>query len=284
MVLALLAPDQGEHNIGSQYVSGNSLGGYGYGCQLPELVRKWRQIWSEAPGTTEPEAPFGVVTVAADGGWHGARDFGGFRWAQTANYGALPNPAMPNTFLAQAYDTHDPWWAGPRSETCAVCCPYTHSRGYDTRGNDTAAGAAAPECAAVQASLGGPQACAPYCEMSKVPYGKATVWIHPRSKRRADAAATRAKQSGALLRSIGLWVASRPRHDPGSSGSGSRAPPPGRSTAAHAPRAGRRSPRAASRIARVARGGSCFASTRARCGARRSCSRRTTRAAACCRS
>ena len=32
----------------------------------------------------------------------------GMRWSQTGNYGALPNAAMPNTFLAQAYDLGDP--------------------------------------------------------------------------------------------------------------------------------------------------------------------------------
>ena len=92
---------------------------------LPELVRKWRARWSavnpnpnhnpspspnpdpnpnptptptpnpkpnpnQVNGTTADDAPFGVATVAANGGWHGARDFGGFRHAQTANYGAPP--------------------------------------------------------------------------------------------------------------------------------------------------------------------------------------------------
>jgi hypothetical protein len=36
---------------------------------------------------------------------------GAMNWAQTANYGVLPNTAMPNTFLAQAYDLNDPWGA-----------------------------------------------------------------------------------------------------------------------------------------------------------------------------
>ena len=104
---------QGEYNLGAAHISGSSAGGYGYGCMLPELVRKWRARWSEVPGTTAVDAPFGVATVAANGGWMGARDFGGFRHAQTANYGTLPNPQMPNTFLAQGYDAVDPW--GERS-------------------------------------------------------------------------------------------------------------------------------------------------------------------------
>eukprot|EP01043_Picozoa_sp_COSAG02_P067195 COSAG02_NODE_10709_length_1877_cov_1.098988_1_plen_349_part_00 len=32
-----------------------------------------------------------------------------FRWAQTANFGVLPNALMPNCFVSQAYDLNDPW-------------------------------------------------------------------------------------------------------------------------------------------------------------------------------
>ena len=38
---------------------------------------------------------------------------GAMRMAQTASYGILPNPAMPNTFLAQAYDLDDEWGCVP---------------------------------------------------------------------------------------------------------------------------------------------------------------------------
>jgi hypothetical protein len=31
------------------------------------------------------------------------------QWAQTANYGVAPNPAMPNVFMAQAFDLSDPF-------------------------------------------------------------------------------------------------------------------------------------------------------------------------------
>jgi sialate O-acetylesterase len=46
---------------------------------------------------------------------------GAMRWAQTANFGVLPNTAMPNTFLAQAFDLDDPF----SNITCykAGCCP-----------------------------------------------------------------------------------------------------------------------------------------------------------------
>lgn len=45
------------------------------------------------------------VTWGAEGG----PNMGAMRWAQTGNYGVLPNVVMPNTFLAQAYDLNDPW-------------------------------------------------------------------------------------------------------------------------------------------------------------------------------
>merc|ERR1711918_340430 len=90
---------QGENNCHG--VMGNSALHSGYGCQLPAMVRSWRQQWSAEMGTTDPSAPFGVVTLAS-GGSEGGSDIGGMRWSQTANYGVLPNPVMPNTFLAQA--------------------------------------------------------------------------------------------------------------------------------------------------------------------------------------
>ena len=98
---------------------GSSLHGGGYGCMMPALVDLWRREWSRVPGTTDPRAPFGVVTLAA-GGSEGGSDIAGMRWSQTANYGVLPNAAMPNTFLAQGYDIGDPY----PSKTCYSmwCC------------------------------------------------------------------------------------------------------------------------------------------------------------------
>ena len=65
------------------------------------LVRSWRKLWSASTGTTDPLAPFGLVTLAPSG-TEGGNDMGTMRWAQTGGYGVLPNPAMPRTFLAQA--------------------------------------------------------------------------------------------------------------------------------------------------------------------------------------
>ena len=39
------------------------------------------------------------------------------RWSQTANYGLLPNPRMPNSFVAQVYDLGDPWAAKEKGWT-----------------------------------------------------------------------------------------------------------------------------------------------------------------------
>ena len=82
---------------------GNSLLKTGYSCLMPALVSEWRALWSATPGTTDHNAPFGVVTLASSGS-EGGRNLGSMRLAQTAGYGVLPNPAMPHTFLVQALD------------------------------------------------------------------------------------------------------------------------------------------------------------------------------------
>lgn len=97
---------QGENNCGGTV--GNSKDGVGYGCQLPVMVAEWRRQWSATRGTTNPVAPFGVVTLAAGGSEGHDMAMAGMRWSQTGNYGKLPNQVMPNTFLAHAYDLGDP--------------------------------------------------------------------------------------------------------------------------------------------------------------------------------
>jgi hypothetical protein len=116
---------QGENNMYSTF--GNSAKRYGYSCLLPVLVSDWRRLWSRTPGTTEPLAPFGVVTLASSGSEGGA-DLGSMRLAQTAGYGKLPNAAMPNTFLVQGLDLDDPWI----NTTCSdiKCCSYDFNASY----------------------------------------------------------------------------------------------------------------------------------------------------------
>ena len=53
---------------------------------------------------------------------------GNFRWAQTASYGQLPNEAMPNSFIANAYDLGDPWAKGCFGLGC--CTNWTNQAQY----------------------------------------------------------------------------------------------------------------------------------------------------------
>lgn len=87
---------------------GNSAGKIGYGCQLPAMVAEWRRQWSSTAGTTDPEAPFGTVSLAAGGSEGHPANMAGMRWSQTGNFGEMPNPAIPSGFLAHAYDLGDP--------------------------------------------------------------------------------------------------------------------------------------------------------------------------------
>jgi hypothetical protein len=98
---------QGENNMHGS--PGSSLTSEGYGCMMAGMVAAWREIWSAVPDTTDRLAPFGLVTIAPSGSEGASDHLSAFRWAQTANYGVLPNPAMPRTFVAQAYGLNDPW-------------------------------------------------------------------------------------------------------------------------------------------------------------------------------
>jgi hypothetical protein len=161
---------QGEYNVILNAVSGSSLGRYGYGCELPALVRSWRAAWAKTPNTTAPDAPVGVVTLAENAHWHGGRDMGGMRHAQTANFGVLPNPLMPNTFLAQAYDISDPW----TDKRCMAwgCCQRVQQKEH--REGDSCANHTAP--------FGGPAVCQPACA-ANLGTTSSLGWIHPRLKR-----------------------------------------------------------------------------------------------------
>jgi hypothetical protein len=133
--------DQGENDCHG--TMGNSALKTGYGCQMPAMVDLWRKTWSAEPGTTDPLAPFGIITLAS-GGSEGGSDIGGMRWSQTANFGVNPNPAMPASFVAQAYDIGDPY----PSKSCYgySCCWNRYN---------------ASLCA--KATNGHPELCDPYC-------------------------------------------------------------------------------------------------------------------------
>jgi hypothetical protein len=125
-------------------------------CLLALLKR------SATPGTTDPLAPFGIVTLASSGS-EGGPNMGAMRWAQTGSYGVLPSPELPNTFLAQAYDLDDEWGpdAGPCFDHTWACCP----KGYN-----------ATKCA------GRETLCQPACFNSSSYQPVAMSGIHPRSK------------------------------------------------------------------------------------------------------
>ncbi len=148
----------GENNCNG--LMGNAAQKVGYGCEMVAMVDLGRKSWSKIPGTTEPLAPFGIVTLAS-GGSEGGPDIGGMRWSQTGNYGTLPSLEMPNTFLAHAYDLGDPW----QDNACVMegCCP--NSRSFNKS-----------KCPSAQAS-----ACADACKaMTNTSYYMGP--IHPRIK------------------------------------------------------------------------------------------------------
>ncbi|XP_057604056.1 sialate O-acetylesterase isoform X2 [Hippopotamus amphibius kiboko] len=80
-----------------------------YNCTFPALIEDWRQTFhSGSQGQTERLFPFGFVQLSSY--LSGATPDDGFpqiRWHQTADFGYVPNPRMPNTFMAVAMDLCD---------------------------------------------------------------------------------------------------------------------------------------------------------------------------------
>jgi hypothetical protein len=65
---------------------GNEAMGTGYSCQMRGLIEQWRGLWSATPGTTAPDAPFGLVTLAP-GTDEGHPSIGAMRWSQVRTGG-----------------------------------------------------------------------------------------------------------------------------------------------------------------------------------------------------
>lgn len=168
---------QGENNMDN--VKGNAADNIGYSCKQRELVKGWRAIWSEANGTTDPNAPFGIVTLASSGS-EGGPNMGAMRLAQTAGYGVLPNPEIPNSFFAQAGDLEDAW--GPAVGPCFSglesqwgCCSSGNSK------RPTYLYAANRSSETCKAGTGGkPELCDPACAAAASTPSEGG--IHPRSK------------------------------------------------------------------------------------------------------
>eukprot|EP01084_Bolivina_argentea_P188583 324604_1 len=87
-----------------------------YACQFPAMIEDWRAKW-HLYSDTSPDFPFGFVQLSTWNDAKGNKPCGDdincqsvpiVRWAQTANYGYVSNPKMPNTFMATAIDLGDP--------------------------------------------------------------------------------------------------------------------------------------------------------------------------------
>ena len=87
-------------------------------CTFPAMIADWRTKWAHfTQDQTDPLFPFGFVMLST---WFDKYNFtcgnnppdscpvAAVRWGQTANYGFVPNPVMPNTFMSVAVDWGDP--------------------------------------------------------------------------------------------------------------------------------------------------------------------------------
>lgn len=122
---------QGENNCNGLH--GNSgtktQPASGYACMMPRLVSFYRKLWSKQPGTTDPKAAFGVVSLSSHDS-EGAKDMGSFRWAQQGAYGTVHNnPVMENTFMAHGFDMQDPW--NSNKGACITNSGRALMKGYD---------------------------------------------------------------------------------------------------------------------------------------------------------
>ena len=105
---------------------------------MPAMIQAWRAHWSATPGTTDPLAPFGLVSLAAGGSEGHGKAMAGMRWSQSGNYGVAPNALMPRVFLAHAYDLGD-----PMDNLRPPCVNHSADWGYDAV-NTSAFGPAGP--------------------------------------------------------------------------------------------------------------------------------------------
>lgn len=85
-----------------------------YTCRFKVLVEQWRRQWYEGTnGATDRNFPFGFVQIGpldntpGPGALLSSAAFMQ-RMGATAGYGHAPNPELPNTFMATAFDLGDP--------------------------------------------------------------------------------------------------------------------------------------------------------------------------------
>ena len=118
--------DQGENSIG-RFPDGSTTNHTGYACEAANLVRSWRDAFSARPNSTSPNAPFGLVTLAAGTSEGHGKDMATFRQAQMGSYQQTPNRAMPNVFVATAHDLGDPCYRGANCSGTKWAQSYAHS-------------------------------------------------------------------------------------------------------------------------------------------------------------
>ena len=104
---------QGEAN---EWNVGNYEQKTGYACRFPAMIASWRKHFSALEGTTDPNFPFGFVSITPwcentcdpanqkPDTYYGPAEI---RWAQQANFVNVPNRALPNVFMAMDYDLED---------------------------------------------------------------------------------------------------------------------------------------------------------------------------------
>nr|KAI8742228.1 sialate O-acetylesterase-like [Biomphalaria glabrata] len=80
-----------------------------YNCTFPTMIKDWRSNWNRASnGQTSATFPFGFVQLAPNHPSPGpTAGFADIRWHQTVDRGDVPNPDMPNVFMAVAMDLPD---------------------------------------------------------------------------------------------------------------------------------------------------------------------------------
>nr|P82450.2 RecName: Full=Sialate O-acetylesterase; AltName: Full=Sialic acid-specific 9-O-acetylesterase; AltName: Full=Yolk sac protein 2; Contains: RecName: Full=Sialate O-acetylesterase small subunit; Contains: RecName: Full=Sialate O-acetylesterase large subunit; Flags: Precursor [Rattus norvegicus] len=109
---AMIHPLQNMTLKGVVWYQGENNANYNrdlYACMFPALIAGWRQTFhSGCQGQTERFFPFGFVQLSSYLLMNSS-DYGfpEIRWHQTADFGSVPNPKMPNTFMAVAMDLCD---------------------------------------------------------------------------------------------------------------------------------------------------------------------------------
>nr|BAC26026.1 unnamed protein product [Mus musculus] len=109
---AMIHPLQNMTLKGVVWYQGESNADYNrdlYTCMFPELIEDWRQTFHYgSQGQTDRFFPFGFVQQSSYM-LKNSSDYGfpEIRWHQTADFGHVPNPKMPNTFMAVAIDLCD---------------------------------------------------------------------------------------------------------------------------------------------------------------------------------